>query len=94
VTIEMQNNDGRRVAGWLPELVFEAGDNPVVQVIEDASHEVLYTVRVHGDRFHPRVYSTGSHTIKVGPDKPDAQTLTGLEPMPKNESGQRIVMSK
>lgn len=61
---------------------------------EVASHEVLYTVRVHGDRFHPRVYSTGSHTIKVGPDKPDAQTLTGLEPKPKNESGQRIMMSK
>lgn len=87
----MENNDGRKVSGWLPELVFENGANPVVQVIEDATGEVLYTVRTQAGRFHPRVYSSGMHTIKLGPDKPDAQTLAGLAPKPKAESGQRIV---
>ena len=91
ITIVMDANDGRKVTGWLPELVFESGANPVVQVIEDATGDVLYTVRAQGGRFHPRVYSTGKHTIKLGPDKPDAQTLADLEPKPKAESGQRIV---
>jgi hypothetical protein len=91
ITVAMENNDGRKVTGWLPELVFENGINPVVQVIEDATGEILYTVRAQGGRFHPRVYSTGKHTIKLGHDKPDAQTLAALEPGPKTESGQRAV---
>ncbi len=87
----MENNDGREVVGWLPELIFENGANPVVQVIEDTTGEILYTVRAQANRFHPRVYSTGKHTIKLGTDKPDKQTLVGLEPQPKANSGQRVV---
>jgi len=62
-----------------------------VQVIEEATGDILYTVRAQGGRFHPRVYSTGKHTIKIGADKPAARTLAGLEPKPKAESGQRAV---
>ncbi|MFO1044332.1 MAG: metallophosphoesterase family protein [Planctomycetaceae bacterium] len=91
ITVSMENNDGRKVTGWLPELVFENGANPVVQVLHDATSEVLYSVRPHGGRFHPRVYSSGKHTIKLGMDTPDAQTIAGLEPKPKAESGQRVV---
>ncbi len=91
ITVAMENNDGRQVAGWLPELVFENGANPVVQVIEDATGEILYTVRAQGGRFHPRVYSTGKHTVKLGANQPDAQTLAALEPKPKANSGQRQV---
>ncbi|MEY4485342.1 MAG: hypothetical protein RL693_2794 [Verrucomicrobiota bacterium] len=91
ITVAMENNDGRKVAGWLPELVFESGINPVVQVIEDATGEILYTIRAQGGRFHPRVYATGKHTLKLGRDKPDGQTLAALEPKPKAESGQRAV---
>ena len=78
-------------AGYLPELIFEGGANPVVQVIEEATGEILYTVRVRGERFQPRVYATGKHTIKLGADKPNTQTLAALEPKPKPESGQRVV---
>ncbi len=91
ITVAMDANDGRKVAGWLPELVFEGAENPVVQVIEEATGDILYTVRVQGGRFQPRVYSAGKHTVKIGRDKPDAQTLAGLEAKPKAESGQRAV---
>jgi hypothetical protein len=79
------------VLGWLPELVFENGANPVVQVVEDSTGDILYTVRAQGGRFHPRVYSSGKHAIRIGADKPDAQTLAALDPKPKVDSGQRKV---
>ena len=91
ITISMDANDGRKVTGYLPELVFADGANPVVQVIEEKSGEVLYTVRAHGGCFQPRVYSTGKHTVKVGRNKPDQQTLAGLEPKTKSAAGQRTV---
>ena len=91
ITVAMEANDGRRVAGWLPELVFAGAPNPVVQVIEEATGDILYTVRAQGGRFHPRVYSTGKHTIKIGADKPTTLTFAGLQPKPKTESGQQAV---
>jgi hypothetical protein len=87
ITVPMDANDGRKIAGWLPELLFEGVVDPVVQVIEQSGGEVLYTVRVQGNRFQPRVYSTGLHTVKVGRDKPNAVTLTDLKPQEKGRSG-------
>lgn len=91
ITISMDANDGRQVVGWLPELLFEGIVNPVVQVIEQSTGETLYTVRVQGTRFQPRVYSLKAHTIKIGRDKPDAVTLTDLQPKEKDQAGERRV---
>jgi phosphodiesterase/alkaline phosphatase D-like protein len=91
ITISSEANDGREVAGYLPELVFEESVNPVVQVSEDKSGEILYTVRAQGSRFQPRVYSQGKHSVKVGREKPDTLVLAGREPRPKTEAGQQTI---
>lgn len=91
ITIGMSENDGRAPAAWLPELVISGNENPVVQVIEEASGEILYTVRIKGNRFQPAVYASGSYTIKIGPDKPDAKTMSGIAAQGKEEAGQRAV---
>ena len=88
ITVAQEANDGRKVAGYLPELIFSGGKNPVVQVVEEKSGEVLYTVRAQGGRFQPRVYSKGKHTLKIGTQKPDTKTLAGLEPKPKSAAGE------
>ncbi len=80
VTIAMEDNDGRTPHGYLPELVFEGAEDPVVQVVAEGSGEILYTLRVRGDRFLPRVFAPGAYTVKVGRDRPDAWSATGLEP--------------
>ena len=87
ITVDQDANDGREVAGWLPSLHFAKGVRPVVQVIEDATGEVLYTTRAKGETFQPRVYSKGKHTVKIGRQKPTAKTLKGLEPKSKKAAG-------
>ena len=91
ITIDQDANDGRKIAGWLPELRFDKGVNPVVQVIEEATGEVLYTARARGNRFQPRVYSKGKYTVKVGLQKPDSSTLKGLLSRGKNAAGSRKI---
>ncbi len=92
ITIDQDSNDGRKIAGWLPDLRFDKGVNPVVQVIEEATGEVLYTTRAQGNRFQPRVYSKGKYTVKIGLQKPDASTLKGVESVAKkSDAGSRIV---
>jgi len=87
ITIAQAANDGRKVEGYLPELIFSGGKNPVVQVQEEISGEVLYTVRAQGNRFQPQVYSNGKHTVKIGLRKADAKTFAGLEPKTKSAAG-------
>ena len=87
ITIDQDANDGRKITGWLPELRFAKGMNPVVQVIEEATDEVLYTTRAKGNRFQPRVYSKGKHTVKIGLQKPDSKILKGLDPKVKSSAG-------
>jgi hypothetical protein len=80
VTISMQQNDGRREFGRLPELRFRNADSAVIQVISESDGDILYTVRSPGPTFQPPVYAAGTYTVRIGPDRPDAVTLTGLTP--------------
>ena len=79
VKFKMKDNDGRQVTGHLPELVFEGTVDPVVQVIRQQDGEVLYTIRIAGNRFRPHVYGPGGYTVKAGPDRPDAWSKSDLE---------------
>lgn len=76
ITVEMSANDGRRPVGWLPELRFEGAVHPVVQVTADSTGEVLYTVRVVGDRFQPQVYAPGKYTIRIGRDRAEQEAVS------------------
>ncbi len=80
VTFRMEENDGRKVFGHLPEVVVAGVSNPVVQVVKEADGEILYTLRIHGARFRPHVYEPGRYTVKAGRDKPDVWSATGLTP--------------
>ena len=91
ITVSMEDNDGRKPAAWLPVLRFEGSTNAVVQVVDDKSREVLYTLRVKGDRFQPPVFSEGTFTIRVGRDRPDGQVLGGVRSQPKDAAGERVI---
>jgi len=91
ITVAIDANDGRQVKGWLPELLIEGAVDPVIQVVDQSNGNILYTVRAVGDRFHPRVYSSGPHTVKIGRDRADQMTLIDLIPLTKSDSGQRTV---
>ena len=79
VTVKMAQNDGRSVRGWSPRLSFSK-PNPVVQVINEKTGEVLYTVRVQGKSFQPKVYSMDPHSVRVGKDSPNKPLLANANP--------------
>jgi hypothetical protein len=83
-TFNMEENDGREVYGYLPELRFEI-ENPVVQVMNEETDEILYTLRIQGASYQPRVYSDGVYTVKAGNNKPDQWSLQGMKPQ-KNQT--------
>ena len=58
--------------------------NPVVQVIEEATGDVLYTRRIVGREFRPPVFSEGSFLVKFGRDRPEL-SLPSMTPRPWNQ---------
>ena len=79
ITVAMDANDGRKVHAHLPAVKLDGIANPVVQVIAEATGEILYTVRSQSATFTPRVYAPGKYTVKAGKDKPDTIVAKGVE---------------
>ncbi len=90
-TIDQLDNYARKPAAWLPKIKVTAMKNPVVQVIDEADGEIVYTLRIRGTEFQPWVFRPGTYTVKVGEQgsdkwktlknvragaKKDAKTLT------------------
>lgn len=81
-TFAMQENDGREPVGYLPRLQVDGPGEvtPMVQVVEEDTGEIVYTLRLGGQEFRPPVYSKGSHTVRVGDDAEWLAVREGLEP--------------
>ena len=80
MTINQLANYGRKPLGHLPEIQTVNKTNQVVQVINEKTGQVEYTVRMAGTRFKPMVFAADTYTLRVGdPDLSNWKTLTGLQ---------------
>ncbi len=62
-----QTDNGLSGAKWKLETIETPGvADPVVQVIDQSNNEVVYTLRIPGTRFTPRVFRPGTYTVKAG----------------------------
>ncbi len=81
VTVDQLDN-GFPKRGLVLDKVDTAGvADPVIQVIDESSGEIVYALRISGSSFEPRVFRDGSYTVKVtGSDRDNERVLRGLRP--------------
>lgn len=65
-TIEQTDNYGRDAVAWLPELIITGVENPVIQIVDQETGEWIYTLRIKGSKFRPKVFKDGLYSIKIG----------------------------
>ena len=93
VTVSLLDNYGRKPSGHLPTLDVEGVESPVIQVIEEATGEVVYTLRTPSRRFRPFVFAGGKHTVVVGdPETGRSKELRGLAPRPDDGEVLRVIV--
>ena len=90
-TISQWDNYGRPATAFLPTLKVRGMDSPVVQVIEEATGDVLYTVRAQGSQFRPKVFRTGKYTVRVGDLAERTQEFKGIQPLAPDQPGELTV---
>lgn len=87
VTVTQQDNYARKPVAYLPTIEVAGMTSPVVQVIDESSDEVIYTLRINTASFRPKVFKEGSYTIKVGePETGKIRLLTGLSALPPDKT--------
>ena len=82
LTVSIDDQYGREATAHLPTFRFEGLKDPVFQVIDESTNEILYTRRVKGSSFTPKVFNANAtYTIKTGnPDKGLTRTHKSLKP--------------
>jgi len=76
LTFAQEDNYARPASAWLPRLKCNV-DNPVVQVVDEANGEVVYTLRIRGREFSPKVFRPGQYTLRIG-EGPHRKQFKGL----------------
>ncbi len=93
-TISLSDNYGRKAFAYLPELASNnTAYRPVVQVINEANKEIVYTIRVPHLPWKPKVFADGTYTVIVGePETKQLQTFTNLSP--QQTGNQQILLQQ
>jgi len=82
-TVDAEENYGRKPVAFLPTLEVSGLIDPVIQVIGEATGEIVYTLRIKGTSFRPKVFKEGKYTVKVGePGTEKMRVLNGLKSLP------------
>jgi len=64
ITIDQIDN-GLPRGPWRLETIETGLNDPVLQVIDQAGGEIVYTLRIKGGSFTPKVFREGTYTVKV-----------------------------
>ncbi|QOD60916.1 alkaline phosphatase D family protein [Polaribacter haliotis] len=76
ITINQQDNYGRKAIAYLPKIKVKKLEKPVVEIINQKTNETEYSIRLNTSSFTPKVFDKNTlYTIKVGePDTNSWQT--------------------
>lgn len=93
ITINQMDNYGRKAIAYLPEVKVSGVENPVVQVINESTKEIVYTVRIQGNQFQPKVFKDGKYTIKIGEQPDNMKTLSGIDAQEGETNGKMLTVN-
>ncbi len=84
ITISQEDNYGRAAAAWLPRVQCNLED-PVIQVVDEAGGDVVYTLRINGREFSPKVFHDGTYTLRIG-EGAQRRELKGIRSRPTKDA--------
>jgi len=84
-TIHQEDNYARKAEAYLPTLEITGMINPVVQVIDESNNEIVYTLRINGTSYRPKVFKDGVYTINIGEGE-EIRILKGIKSLSLEET--------
>ncbi|MCK4919391.1 MAG: hypothetical protein KAS71_00005, partial [Bacteroidales bacterium] len=94
VTINQEDNYGRKAVAWLPEIHVIGMENPVIRIIDETNNELVYTLRINGNSFKPKVFKEGKYTIKIGDGLTNEKEFSGIQSRKEIEKTIKVKFKK
>lgn len=91
ITVNQLDNYGRKAVAYLPTIKVRGMIDPVVQIIDETSGEIVYTLRIKGNEFRPKVFAEGTYTIRVGDQLSKNKTLKGIRSLSADKKQDLLV---
>ncbi|NUQ60924.1 MAG: metallophosphoesterase [Pirellulales bacterium] len=91
LSIDQQDNYGRWAVAYLPTLKVRGMQDPVVQVIDERDGQTVYTLRIKGTQFRPKVFALGAYTLKIGDQQQRTRELNKVQALPPDQTGELTV---
>jgi len=66
LTLRQEDNYARKAVAALPTIHVAGRKNPVVQIIDESTGELVYALRINGTDYRPNVFKQGTYTVIVG----------------------------
>jgi hypothetical protein len=82
--IKQEDNYSRKPLGYLPVISVKGINDPVIRIVKESTGETVYSLRIKGDEWRPKVFEEGKYTVIVSDGKNKIKKLTGLQPSDKN----------
>ena len=86
-TVGQLENYGRKAAAYLPTIQVKGMEDPTVQVIDEADGQIVYTLRINGNEFRPKVFHKGTYTLRVG-EHAKMQKIRGVKSLELDQPGE------
>lgn len=79
VTLDVLANYGRKAAAQLPRLKIQSTDDPVIEVFDESSGELVYGLRLATRTWQPHVFAPGKYTVRISvPESGKIKEIKGL----------------
>lgn len=80
VVVSQLDNYARPAAAHLPELTIRGAAKPVIELVDESSSELVYTLRLRSNTWRPHAFAAGKYTVRVSePETGKRKELRGLE---------------
>ncbi len=86
VTIDQADNYGRKAAAYLSTIKLKGYKDLVVQIIDQSDGSVVYTIRMKGQQFQPKVFKPGKYTIVISDGKKEIYRLKHQQALKDNKT--------
>lgn len=91
-TISQFDNYGRKALAYLPTISVKGIDNPVIEIEDEKTGELVYCVRIKGNEFKPKVFAQSSYKITLKDTEKDIdKVFEGV--MPVKNPDEKLMVS-
>jgi len=90
---DVQANYGRKAVAHLPTITITSETNPVLEITEEATGELIWGQRLTTRTFRPGVFAEGKYTVRLSvPENGKAKELKGLTASPGNAASVEVTL--